>query len=345
MKTLILIAGSFLLCAACTTDTEGPLADPYAFHIPDNFPSVQYTFENNPISKEGFELGRHLFYDPSLSLDNSISCASCHQQAVAFADPVHRLSKGVNDVSGFRNAPPIQNMAFQKHFFWDGGVKHLDFVPVNAITSELEMNETVEAVIQKLERSQRYPQRFQNAFGTPEISSQRIFYALSQFMALMISSNSRYDLHSRGEAVSLSQGELEGLTLFRNHCSACHAGELFTDGSFRNNGLDKQHDKDPGREIITEFSGDRGKFKVPSLRNVALTSPYMHDGRFATLEEVLQHYVHDIQPSETLDPALRESTGGLNLSEEESHKIILFLNTLTDQSFTQDKRFSFPIKP
>jgi cytochrome c peroxidase len=328
---------------SCKDADTSPAENPYAFKQPDNFPEAVYTFGNNAVTQDGFELGRALFYDPMLSLDNSIACANCHQQAVAFADPVHRFSRGVGDRAGVRNAPPIQNMAFQRDFFWDGGVKHLDFVPINAITSEIEMGESLAHVVEKLQRDEKYRERFNRAFGTPEITSQQLLYALSQFMNLMVSANSRYDKHIRNEGEQLTAVEKQGLALFGNKCSSCHSTDLFTDGSFRNNGLDETFGKDSGRAHITEFSGDRGKFKVPALRNVEVTPPYMHDGRFTTLEEVLDHYAHGVQYSETLDPLLRaEELPGISITKDEKYKLIEFLKTLTDREFLTDSRFSRP---
>lgn len=328
----------------CTGDSVSPGTDSYSFVTPSNFPPVDYTLLNNPPTKEGFELGRMIFYDLILSLDSTIACANCHQQARAFSDPVHRLSRGVNDVEGIRNAPAIQNMAFQNRFFWDGGVNHLDFVPINAITNELEMHENVAHVVKKLQRSKVYPTLFSKAFGSDEISSQKMLYALSQFMVLMVSSNSKYDQFVRGEGVTLSSDELAGRTLFQQKCAGCHASDLFTDGTFRNNGLDASFESDLGRARITEQQEDRGKFKVPSLRNAELTPPYMHDGRFKTLDQVIDHYRNAIVDSPTLDPQLRSaSKSGLQISDTEKAQIIAFIKTLTDHEFVQDKRFSQPI--
>lgn len=342
MKSSLSFALVFLLFS-CNADKVNPEDNLYSFQQPKNFPSAVYTFENNPVTKEGIELGRALFYDPILSADSSIACANCHQQVVAFADPVHRFSKGVNDANGLRNAPSIQNMAFQTHFFWDGGVKHLDFVPINAITSELEMAEKVTHVVEKLKRSKTYPEKFKNAFPDGEVSSQKMLYALSQFMNLMVSANSRYDKYVRNEGEVLSADELAGQKLFSQKCGSCHATDLFTDGSFRNNGLDATFPLDSGLARISEFSGDRGKFKVPSLRNVELTRPYMHDGRFSNLQQVLDHYASGVKESGTLDLQLRQNaTVGISLSDEEKTKIITFLKTLTDRDFLKDKRFSNP---
>jgi cytochrome c peroxidase len=342
MKTGM-VAACAILFARCSPEGISPDNDPYVFQQPRNFPDALYTFQNNEVSREGFELGRALFYDPVLSSDSSIACATCHQQAKAFSDPVHALSVGVNDRVGIRNAPAVQNMAFQNHFFWDGGVKHLDFVPINAITNEKEMAEKVAQVVLKLNRSNLYPEKFVKAFGEGEPTSQKMLFALSQFMNLMVSSNSRYDKYVRKEGEALTTDELEGLVLFNANCRSCHATDLFSDGSFRNNGLDTSFEKDEGRAHITELKVDLGKFKVPSLRNAELTAPYMHDGRFRTLQEVLNHYAETVKLSETLDDELkRGSSLGIALTEEEKVKIIAFIKTLSDKTFTQDKRFSNP---
>lgn len=334
----ILIIGMILL-VGCDGEELPAAEDSYEFSAPKNFPVAAYTFEKNPVTRGGFALGRALFYDPVLSGDSSIACANCHQQVKGFSDPVHRFSRGVGDVAGIRNAPAIQNMAFQNTFFWDGGVKHLDFVPINAITSEFEMHESLSHVVEKLKRSEFFPEKFSKAFGSEEVTSQKMLFALSQFMNMMISSNSRYDLYIRNEGEVLTPDEVEGLALFLSKCSACHATDLFTDETFRNNGISDDFSADTGRERITESPEDRGKFKVPSLRNVALTAPYMHDGRFRTLKDVLEHYATSIKDSETLDPMLKQ---GITMSDDEKDKIIAFLKTLTDDTYIKDKRFTNP---
>jgi cytochrome c peroxidase len=342
MKHWIVWACASYVLMSCAAEEE-PAKNPYAFEIPANFPAARYTFQNNAVTAEGFELGRSLFYDGILARDGTVSCASCHQQHVAFADPLHRLSIGVDERVGIRNAPAIQNVAFKKFFFWDGGVNHVDFIPIAAIENPLEMDETMASVVSKLNADEKYRTRFRAAFGTEEVNSQRMLHALAQFMALMVSANSRYDRYIRNEGELLSPQELRGLATFRVKCASCHATDLFTDDDFRNNGLDASFEKDNGRERITEFAGDRGKFKVPSLRNVALTMPYMHDGRFRTLEEVLTHYQSGVKDSETLDPLLRNgSTLGIAMTAAEKADILAFLQTLTDDSFLKDKRFSQP---
>lgn len=339
--SIICLFVAIIFCS-CAPDKVNP-GNRYTFERPSNFPAPVYTFNNNPVTGEGFELGRALFYDPVLSGDSSVSCANCHQQTRAFSDPVHRFSKGVDDASGFRNAPAIQNTAFQEHFFWDGGVNHLDFVPINAITSELEMKETLDRVISKLKAMPTYRHRFTAAFGSDDINSQRMLFALSQFMNMMVSAGSPYDRYTRGDKSALTSQAQEGLRLFERLCSGCHATDLFTDGSFRNNGLAPSSINDLGRERITGSTSDRHKFKVPSLRNVALTSPYMHDGRFKTLDEVIAHYRSGIVDSETLDPQLRQDgLTQLIMSDEQQAAIVAFLETLTDRDFILDNRFTNP---
>ena len=341
---LLLWLGSSVLFSC--KDAKEPLIPEsvwYEFDAPAHFPTPVYNFENNAITKEGFELGRMLFYDPVLSRDSTVSCSSCHQQFVAFAHSGHAKSHGIDNHVTLRNSPGLFNLAWQEDFFWDGGVSHIEFVPLAPIANPLEMDESIERVVYKLNRSNRYKGLFQKAFGTDSADSQQILYALTQFNGLMISDQSRYDKYRTGKE-KLSEEELEGLTLFTEKCSSCHSGELFTDHSFRNNGLNTSFTNDSGREHITTLSSDIGKFKVPSLRNVELTSPYMHDGRFTTLENVLDHYASGVKSSATLDPLLDKGDGsyGIALTDDGKQKIILFLKTLTDQSFITDPRFSNP---
>lgn len=342
MRQLIQCILLVITLYSCIQDKVNP-GNAYTFIRPSNFPPPVYTFNNNPVTEAGFELGRALFYDPVLSVDSSVSCANCHQQSRSFSDPVHRFSKGVNDVSGIRNSPAIQNTAFQENFFWDGGVNHLDFVPINAITSDLEMDETLDRVISKLQAIPSYRHRFAAAFASDSVTSQRMLFALSQFMNMMVSADSEYDRYILGDKTALTSQEQEGLRLFKVLCSGCHATDLFTDGSFRNNGLPPSSLNDLGRERITGSASDRHKFKVPSLRNVALTPPYMHDGRFKKLEDVLAHYRTGITESETLDPLLRQNgSTHFMMNDEQQAAIVAFLETLTDRKFIQDNRFTNP---
>jgi len=330
------------MVAGCQAENEVTPDNDYVFGQPYTFPQATYTFENNPVTGDGFELGRMLFYDPILSVDSTVSCSTCHKQQTAFADPTHRVNHGINNRFGKRNSPALANMAFNNFFFFDGGVNHLDFVPINAITSEIEMGSTLEGVVLKLNRNASYQQKFKLAFGKDIVDSQQLLYALAQFTAMLISANAKYDHVMRGET-SFSVEELNGYNLFVNKCAPCHATDLFTDNYFHNNGLDADFTKDVGRELITEAETDRGKFKVPSLRNTDLTPPYMHDGRFRTLEEVLTNYADNVKDSPSLDPLLKQNGKlGIELTDKEKQDIIQFIKTLTDEDFVNDKRFSDP---
>ncbi len=311
---------------------------------PANFPKPVYAIEQNRPTTAGVRLGRALFYDTMLSRDRSIACAECHSQAYAFTHHQHDVSHGINNRVGDRNSMPIQNMAWQKSFFWDGGVHDLDLVPLAPIENPVEMDEKSTNVLNKLRGSQKYPPLFKEAFGTEEVTGPRFLQALSQFMLTMVSGNSRYDKWVRKEpGGTLTDEEQAGLTAFRAKCSSCHAGELFTDDSFRNNGLPIQGSKDLGRARVTERAEDRYKFRVPSLRNVEKTLPYMHDGRFYSLAAVLNQYATNVQPTENLDPLLKQNGRlGIALTADEKTQIIAFLKTLTDEQFLRDSRFAEP---
>jgi cytochrome c peroxidase len=345
MKGFVFVMMLFVLFS-CDPDIVTPEESDVdiEFIQPPSFPVATYTFGNNPVTPGGFALGRMLFYDPVLSSDSTVSCSTCHKQITAFADPTHRINHGVGNRFGKRNSPSIINMAFRSAFFFDGGANHLDFVPINAITAEAEMDNTLEEVITRLQRQERYRRLFAAAFDRPDIDSQQLLKALAQFTVMMISNNSKYDRVNRGE-LQLTGPETEGLILFNQKCSACHATDIFTDDQFRNNGLDESFSGDTGRKIVTGLDDDAGKFKVPSLRNIAITPPYMHDGRFNHLEEVLDHYAHGVKDSPTLDPLLKQNQApGISLSEAEKTKIIVFLNTLTDHKIIADKKFSDPFR-
>ncbi len=312
------------------------------FEKPANFPEPVYDLSRNPITQEGFELGKRLFYDPILSRDNTISCADCHISFSAFSHPDHPTSHGIDGLFGRRNAPAIQNMAWRSSFFWDGGVPNLDLVPLNAIQNPVEMDEKPGRVLYKLNRHAQYPELFKKAFQTNDtITSATMLKALSQFMLVLVSANSKYDKHVRNEeGGTLNTTEKAGLDLFKQKCASCHATEFFTDQSFRNNGIMNDFSLDQGRAEVSTFSEDIGKFAVPSLRNIEKTSPYMHDGRFRTLEEVLDHYAGGVKDSPTLDPLLKQNgILGIALNSTEKTQIIAFLKTLTDDSFLRDKRF------
>lgn len=334
----VLLASSLLSCG--DRHTVEPFVGP---QLPSNFPAPHYDLSKNPVTEAGFTLGKKLFYDGILSRDGSIACADCHISFAAFTHPEHPTSHGIDNLFGRRNAQAIQNMLWKKEFFWDGGVPHLDLVPLNAIQSPVEMDEDPANVLQKLRQHPQYPSLFKAAFGTEEINTARFLQSLSQFMAMLVSANSRYDKYVRGESGgTLSTEELEGMALFQAKCSTCHATDLFTDNSFRNNGILSSFGFDSGRFEVSQLPEDIGKFAVPALRNLTATAPYMHNGKFHTLQAVLDHYASGVKDSPTLDPLLRQSDGtlGIPLTAAEKAKIIAFLKTLDDEAFLRDIRFA-----
>lgn len=307
--------------------------------IPKSFPKPFYDFKTNKLSPEIFTLGRKLFYDPILSKDSSTSCGSCHQRIAAFAHIDHPLSHGINGLIGNRNVPALQNLIFRDAFMWDGGVNNLEVQPINPITNPVEMDETLNHVVMKLQRNEVYRKMFQSAFKDSVINSERILKSLAQFTGLMISSDSRYDKYKRGED-TLSKNEINGMKLFGVRCANCHSGELFSDNSYRNNGIRPDTSlNDIGRSKVTGIKTDDNKFKVPSLRNVEMTYPYMHDGRFRNLNQVLDHYGNGNYFTENYDLSLNKTKG---LSKQEKDNIIAFLKTLTDKTFLYDRRFADP---
>ena len=333
------VASSLVGCSEPDVEQPQPQA-PIEFVIPAGFPAPVYDFANNEVNRKRFELGRRLFYDPILSRDNSISCGSCHQQEGAFAHIDHRVSHGIDNLNGTRNSPALFNLAWHNSFFWDGGSNHIEVQPIAPIENPVEMDETLANVVNKLRSNNSYRSQFQAAYGSDSITSQMMLKALAQFMSLLVSSNSKYDKYIRGESGGqLSAQELNGLNLFRLKCGSCHTEPLFTDLTFRNNGLDSTFQDDPGRAIITQSAADSGKFKVPSLRNIEVSFPYMHDGSLNTLAKVLDHYSDGVKSSATLDPSL---AGGIPLTTQEKADIISFLKTLTDYRFLTNPDFADP---
>ena len=351
----------FIFCNACSKVEETTVQPEKLFVAPDNFPKPDYLLDKNPVTQDGFDLGKSLFYDGLLSRDGSMSCGECHRQDYAFTHHLHDLSHGIDNQIGLRNAPALQNLAWEKTFGWDGGVFDLDLFSISPIENPVEMDEKVGNVLEKLRKSSKYPPMFKNAFGTTEITSERFLKALSQFMLALVSVNSRYDKYMRKEnGATLTETELAGMAVFKQKCSSCHAGELFTDGSFRNNGLPPTERSqavytivngekkvslvpviDDGRARVTEQVQDKNKFKVASLRNIEASKPYMHDGRFQTLEEVLNHYSNSVTNTQNLDPLLQQNGKlGISMTDTEKAQIIAFLKTLTDRQFLADKRFT-----
>lgn len=337
--TVLLFMALFVLACKKSQPLAEQLQEFFGFQKPGNFPEPVYNLAANPVNKEGFELGRMLFYEPRLSRNNTITCGSCHIQSSAFTQHGHDVSHGIDDRLGTRNSPPIMNLAWNKAFMWGGGVFDLDLQPIVPITTHEEMDENLANVFAKLQSVPKYPAKFKAAFGSPEITTARFMKALSQFMVMCISSNSRYDKIMRKEAnLAFTADELEGYNIFKQKCAACHTEPLFTDGNFRNNGLPPSQINDQGLYMATLKTDDRYKFKVPSLRNLAYTAPYMHDGRFLTLAAVLDHYTSGITDRPGLDPLLKNGPAtGIALSVNERNKLIAFLATLNDEEFINNK--------
>ncbi|MEL1244018.1 cytochrome c peroxidase [Flavobacterium sp. DGU11] len=345
MKKLIIAFSVCGLLCSCGSDDAAyqEINGSMPFAVPANFPAPAQDIGLNPPTTKGFELGRKLFYDGRLSADGTISCSFCHEQGYAFTHHGHQLSHGINDLEGIRNAPPVQNMAFQGNYFWDGAAESIELLSINPIHNPVEMDETLEGIVAKLRQDPEYVKLFGLAFDDGQVSSGNTLKALGQFMTMMVSANSRYDRYVRSEGGQLTAQEVQGMGLFQQNCAICHKTDLFTDSAFRNNGLPPNVNlNDLGREGVTGFASDRYKFKVPSLRNIEKTAPYMHDGRFGSLESVLNFYSSGIMHSATLDPVLQQGgTLGIPLTPVEKQAIIAFLKTLTDEEYLSNPLFYY----
>ena len=311
---------------------------PYRFTMNGAFP-VPDLPRDNPLIEERVALGRALFHETALSRDGTVSCASCHVANFGFTD-ARRFSLGVGGKKGARNSMPLLNLAWKQGFFWDGRAPSLRTQALMPIEDPTEMDEKLDRVVAKLAATQEYPARFSAAFGTPEITPEKIGLAVEQFMLTLTAGDSKFDRAMRGNA-TLADDEKRGFELFMTEfeprtgqrgadCFHCHGGPLFTDHQFHNNGLAPE-DTDPGRFRVTQRESDRNKFSTPTLRNIALTAPYMHDGRFRTLEEVVAHYSGALHRSPTLDPNLaKHPDAGLQLSADDQRALVAFLKTLTE---------------
>lgn len=336
---LAMAAGLPRLLSSCNKAEEIRNLTPYSLPVPQGFPAPVYNNNENPLSREGIELGRRLFYEKKLSIDLEHPCSSCHEQQASFGTFEHDRSHGVNNSHTLRNAPVLVNLAWAPYFHWDGQFDNLTLQATHPITGDHEMGETFPNIIRKLEADPSYKQAFQTVFKTPNIEPLQIVKALAQFTATMISANSRYDQYKKG-LTSFNAQEQAGYQLFLQHCNSCHREPLFTDHSFRNIGLAIDNTlNDVGRMRISFAKEDSLKFKVPTLRNCYLSSNYMHDGRFISIQQCINHYRFQVQPSATLDPLLRQ---GISLSNEQADQLMAFLKTLTDASFIADRRLARP---
>ena len=309
------------------------------FNIPAKWPKPAYDFSRNPLTAEKVELGRALFYDPILSRTNSISCASCHSPYTTFAHVDHKLSHGVEDRIGTRNAPALINLAWNKLFMWDGAINQLDMQALAPMSHPDEMGEKIEHVVSKLQESSLYRGLFFKAFGDSTVTGEHTLKSISQFLLTVVSSNAKYDSVMRKESAFTAQ-EKNGYKLFQKNCASCHVEPLFTNLEFENNGLEVDSTlHDYGRMKITQNANDSLKFKVPTLRNIEFSYPYMHDGRFKKLPDVLAHYTNGILQSKTLSPKLQKP---IILSSNEKVDLVSFLLTLTDRDFLFNPKYSYP---
>jgi cytochrome c peroxidase len=321
--------------------------------------------DDNPLTEEAVRLGRMLFYDTRLSGNNTVACATCHIQRLAFTDGKVR-AVGVSGKPLPFNSMSLANLMWgPQHFFWNGRADSLEQQALIPIRDSDEMNQDLDQLVEELQADERYPALFRRAYG--EISAENIARALASFERMLVSADSRYDRFLRGE-IKLSSEEELGRKLFMAHpdvkvskrganCIDCHS-QFLTSGfnarfdGFSNNGLDGEASLKPGLQEVTGKGSDKGKFKIPTLRNIALTAPYMHDGRFATLEQVLDHYNEGVSVSSTLSPLIMEadnrqqhdapSEPSLHLNDAEKRAIAAFLHTLTDEHFITAEQFSNP---
>jgi cytochrome c peroxidase len=335
---VLLVLSGVMIMESCrknrTAYAEPPT--PINFIIPQGFPATTYSFQSNPLTEEGFLLGRKLFYDTRLSIDGTVSCGSCHQPIAAFTTFEHDRSHGVNHNHTLRNAPGLFNLAWYPYFNQDGSTTSLQTIYLNHITNPTEMGESVPNVINKIKNDSAYKRMFLGAFGTNEISSDKMFRAITQFLINLVSADTKYDKVIQGKT-SFTPEEQLGYTTFQNKCVGCHSGPLFTDFSFRNIGLEVDPGlKDYGRMRVTGNRSDSLKFRVPSLRNVDFTSYYGHDGRYNLTRGMIQHYRSTVQQSATLDPLL---TNGIPLTVAEENNLVAFLSTLSDSTFLNNPRF------
>ncbi|MFT4060873.1 MAG: cytochrome c peroxidase [Edaphocola sp.] len=321
---------------------------PYTIPLPEfvaDYFDKMPTDTANPLTKEGIALGRRLFYDKKLSADNTISCASCHQQQFAFADN-KKFSLGVGGSPGIINAMPLFNLGWGRAFFWDGRAANLPEQATDPIINKIEMAGNWADVLRKLQNDVDYNREFKRVFGKEKITPDMVMKALAQFELTLVSFDTRFDkYYFEGQADALTPQEERGLDIFFGYgsCNHCHSDVLLTDNYFRNNGLDSV--PIPGLYNTTGKATDRGRVKVPSLRNIALTAPYMHDGRFNTLEQVLAFYSRGIHPkSENIDEHITPLGRGLQLTPEQQADVVAFLKTLTDTSFIKNKDLGSPFK-
>ena len=326
----------FFGLAACKPEPETllmPENRPFELELPAHFPEMDIPVDN-PMTADAVELGRLLFHDTRLSRDGMVSCASCHLQHLAFTDGLE-ISVGIEGRTGFRNSPSLANVGFAPRLFMDGGVPTLEMQILAPIADENEMDHNILLVAEELNTDPQLTALAQSAYQQ-EINPYTITRSLAAFERSMVSASSKYDLYLQGEAM-LTEEEMLGMELFNSDemkCASCHSGVLFTDYEYHNIGLYTDY-ADPGRERISLDENDWGKFKTPSLRNVALTAPYMHNGSWSTLEEVIDFFAEGGQPHPNKDARIQ----GFTITEDEKNALIAFLNCLSDESLVHNPAF------
>ncbi|MEN5232824.1 cytochrome-c peroxidase [Sphingobacterium faecium] len=337
MKKIVGIIVLFILLLSCNKEddkTSFSFDNPeLSLEIPAGFPILNNSLKNNWPTKYGVELGEKLFNEKKLSGNNSISCASCHHRANAFADHNPR-ALGIYGRIGLRNTPPIQNMAFMQFYNWDGNVLQLEKQPLVPIITHEEMNSSIVEVIGKISQDISYQELFKKAFGDEYITPDRIYRSIAQYAYTLISANSKYDQVMRNKDEKFTKSEARGYQIFKQKCESCHSTELFTDQSFRNVGFPlHSSSEEAGRARVTGMLSDYMSFRVPSLRNIEYTAPYGSFGQFATLIEVLDYFDKGVRDTENLDPILKENGNRIPLTDHEKQDIISFLKTLSDPDF------------
>jgi len=354
LRKTVFIGLFALVIISCNKNDEGNgyTPTPVSLEVPQLFQDLLPTPiipEDNPLTEEGILLGKKLFFDPILSADNSLACAMCHRPQDGFSDQ-RQFSIGIDGIAGIRNSMPLQNLAFNGNntFNWDGSASSLEAQALEPVTNPIEMHNTWPNASAEIEADETYVMMFEQAFGTSSVDSTLVTKALAQFIRTLISGESKFDRHLRGEA-TLTASELSGFNVFmdesRGDCFHCHGNPnnpLWTDNIFHNNGLDAVI-TDRGRGDVTGDPRDFGLFKSPSLRNLAFTAPYMHDGRFATLDEVIDHYSEGLVFSETIDPLMKAiAQGGVQLAAQDKADLKAFLLSLSDPSFINNPSFLPP---
>lgn len=337
MKKIFLFLILILTLSACSTNDYETIVyenPEIAFDIPDGFPQPNPSIYTNKPTKYGVELGKLLFNDKRFSANNSVSCASCHIQANAFADN-NIQAIGIEGRIGLRNTPPIQNLAFMKFYNWDGSKLNLESQPIVPIVTHEEMDSSILEIIGKIKDDLQYKKLFKKAFGDENITAERIYRSIVQYEYTLISANSKYDRVVRNKSESFTENEAKGYEIFQQKCANCHSGELFTDQSFRNIGFPiNMNTNEAGRARVTGKPEDFMSFRVPSLRNVEYTAPYGSFGQFATLKDVLDYIDNGVLPADNLDPIFKENGNRIPLTEDEKEYLIAFMRTLNDNEFT-----------